>query len=67
MGSGLLTEGSGFWMATGYSRFRWTPHPIRVTTRDDGDDLRVLLHSHYPLLQGGTLNPKLKQALPPKV
>ena len=27
--------------------FRWTPHPVIVTTRDSGDYIRVLLYFHY--------------------
>ena len=27
--------------------FRWTPHPVIVTIRDNQDIVRVLVYSHY--------------------
>ena len=33
--------------------FKWTPHPCMiVTTRDDRDDVRVLLYSQYTTITG---------------
>ena len=31
---------------------RWTPHPVIVTVRDNGDYIRVLLYSYYTTITG---------------
>ena len=35
-----------------FTYFRWTPHPVVVTTRDSKDYFRVLLYSYYPTITG---------------
>ena len=32
--------------------FRWTPHPVIVTTRENRDHIRVLLYSYYTTITG---------------
>ena len=32
--------------------FRWTPHPVIVTIRDNKDYIRVLLYSYYTTITG---------------
>ena len=32
--------------------FRWTPHPVIVTIRDNRDYIRVLLYSYYTTITG---------------
>ena len=32
--------------------FRWTPHPVMVTTRDNRDYIRVLSYSYYTTITG---------------
>ena len=32
--------------------FRWTPHPVIVTIRDNRDYIRVLLYSYYATITG---------------
>ena len=33
-------------------KFRWTPHPVMVTTKDSNDYVRVLLYSYYTTTTG---------------
>ena len=32
--------------------FKWTPHPVIVTRRDNRDCIRVLLYSYYTTITG---------------
>ena len=35
-----------------YVDFRWSPHPVIVTIRDNKDYIRVLLYSYYTTITG---------------
>ena len=39
--------GTSIWIC-----FRWTPHPVIVTIRDNRDYIRVLLYSYYTTITG---------------
>ena len=46
----LVPQGPDVPNTMGY--FRWTPHPVIVTIRDNRDYIRVLLYSSYTTITG---------------
>ena len=58
--------GTILWSASGLScklYFRWTPHPVIVTSTDNKDYIRVLLYSDYTTITGWGVPPKLYSKL----
>ena len=39
-------------LLSSHTSFRWTPHPVIVTIRDNRDYIRVLTYSHYTTITG---------------